>query len=218
MLSSCPTLLLRMTAQLWRKQYPCCLSPRQTATVNAGVWRTRWLNSPRRQRSHPSHPHAKDHQQNTICLWCPCWTFQTPLRHARPFQVKQTGFPCSIWGKNNHKCIFIPEDRERKNSDSKGHDCPGSNRKRRKSRERRSLTLREERRKRCSIPITSSLSHTAKEQQPGTSTGQVCLRSKSTKLMFQVKSNLVGAMKEPVIPIQPQNQICFVPQGHAKHA
>lgn len=84
-----PTFLPRMTAQLWRKQCRCCPSARQTVTENGGVWRTRLLNSPRRRRSHPSHPPANGHQQSTIYLWCLCWTFLTPLTRARPWQVKQ---------------------------------------------------------------------------------------------------------------------------------
>lgn len=105
-----------------------------------------------------------------------------------------TGDPCCVHGtikhikeafmflitlfwleENNHNHIFIPEGRERKNSYRKGHDYPGRIKKRRKSRERQTLTLREERRERRSI----GSSFTGAEEQPGTSTGQVCQRSRS---------------------------------------
>ncbi|XP_056893366.1 protein ECT2 isoform X2 [Takifugu flavidus] len=115
-------------------------------------------------------------------------------------------------------------DREMKNSDSKGHDCPRSIRKRRKSRERRSLTLREERRKRCSIPSTSSFSHTAKEQQPGTSTessrpskssapivSKQSARWQVSKELYQTESNYVGILNTILqlfkFPLEKEGQV-----------
>lgn len=52
---------------------------------------------------------------------------------------------------------------------------------RRKTRERRTLTDREERRKRSYLLSTSTLPQPAEEQQPRTSTGQVCFRSKDIR-------------------------------------
>ena len=101
---SCPHILLFLvplylstTVQPWRRQCLYCPSQHPAVTGSAGASRTRWLSSLRRRRSPPSLHRARGHQQSTPCPWVLCWTSLTPLRHARPWQVRR-------WRSGQHLC------------------------------------------------------------------------------------------------------------------